>query len=431
MRLRYHPVLYPVVLLAGISLLVSGCGQTSGDDTAEDTPLSLALSFNEPILVGDLEDNAADAFLQTSPEGEVLLSWTETDPGEESHNNRNAFVARVTRDGQQLGEPRQMNNHPISGNGGENLAKFTIGTDGSVAAVWPVVGPVNHTGDLKVAYAEREGAFSPAIPLNDDQEVAKHGYTGIATAPDGKVYAAWLDGREEVVEGSEVYMAVSQDGGKTYGNNYSVSPAACNCCRPSMVFLEGGETIVLTYRIIEEGNVRNHVALRSTDGGKTFGDLVRISDDGWVSHGCPHAGISIVADSNDGLHAVWWTGGRSEEEAGIYYTYSGDGGKSFAPRQLISEAPPYIVMHAQVTVDKDDNIYATWVNVKDEKPHIFFAHRRAVEEEWSEIYPVSDSTWHNFFPVVTVDEQNVYVAWTERKEEGSRVKLRTAPLLGS
>jgi len=27
--------------------------------------------------------------------------------------------------------------------------------------------------------------------------------------------------------------------------------------------------------------------------------------------------------------------------------------------------------------------------------------------------------------------QNVYVAWTERKEEGSRVKLRTAPLLGS
>ena len=431
MRLRYHPVLFPVALLAGLSLLVSGCGQTSGDDTAEDTPLSMALSFNEPILVGDLEDNASDAYLQTSPEGEVFLSWTEIDPEAEGHNNGNAFIARVSLDTQQLGEPRQMNSHPISGNGGENLAKFTMGADGSVAAVWPVVGSEHHTGDLEVAYAEPDGAFSPAIPLNDDQEVAKHGYTGIATAPDGRVFAAWLDGREEVVEGSEVYMAISEDGGKTYGKNYSVSPAACHCCRPSMVFLDGGETIVLSYRIIEEGNVRNHVALRSTDGGKTFGDVIRISDDGWVSHGCPHAGISIVADSNDGLHAVWWTGGRSEEEAGIYYTYSGDGGRSFAPRQLISEAPPYIVMHTQVTVDKDNTLYATWVNVKDEKPHIFVAHRRTGEEEWSEGSQVSDGTLHNFFPVVTVDDQNVYVAWTERKEEGSRVKLRTAPLLGS
>lgn len=63
------------------------------------------------------------------------------------------------------------------------------------------------------------------------------------------------------------------------------------------------------------------------------------------------------------------------------------------------------------------------MNVKDEKPHIFVAHRRTGEED--------DATWHNFFPVLTVDDQNVYVAWTERKEEGSRVKLRTAPLLGS
>ncbi len=220
MRLRNHPGLFAVALLAGLSLLVSGCGQTSGDDTGEDTPFSMSLlTFNEPVIVGDLEDNASDAYLQTSPEGEVFLSWTEIDPEAEGHNNGNAFVARVNPGDQQLGEPRKMNSHPISGNGGENLAKFTMGADGSVAAVWPVVGSEHHTGDLEVAYAERDGAFSPAIPLNDDQEVAKHGYTGIATAPDGKVYAAWLDGREEVVEGSEVYMAISEDGGKTYGKN--------------------------------------------------------------------------------------------------------------------------------------------------------------------------------------------------------------------
>ena len=85
MRLRNHPGLFAVALLAGISLLVSGCGQTSGDDTGEDTPLSMALSFDEPILVGDFEDSAGDAYLQTSPEGEVFLSWTDRDPESESH----------------------------------------------------------------------------------------------------------------------------------------------------------------------------------------------------------------------------------------------------------------------------------------------------------------------------------------------------------
>ncbi len=103
MRLRNHPGLFAVALLAGLSLLVSGCGQTSGDDTGEDTPFSMALSLNEPIQVGDFEDSAADAYLQTSSEGEVFLSWTDRDPESESHNNGNAFVARVNPGDQQLG----------------------------------------------------------------------------------------------------------------------------------------------------------------------------------------------------------------------------------------------------------------------------------------------------------------------------------------
>jgi hypothetical protein len=80
-------------------------------------------------------------------------------------------------------------------------------------------------------------------------------------------------------------MAVSEDGGKTFGSNYSIANNACPCCRPSILFLEGGKTIVVAYRIVPPDNVRNHVLIRSTDGGKTFSDPVTISDDGWVSYG--------------------------------------------------------------------------------------------------------------------------------------------------
>ena len=55
----------------------------------------------------------------------------------------------------------------------------------------------------------------------------------------------------------------------------------------------------------------------------------------------------------------------------------------------------------------------------------------AGQEEWSPIYNASDTTWNALYPMVTVDDQRLYVAWTERKGEASQVKLRTAPLVGN
>ena len=171
--------------------------------------------------------------------------------------------------------------------------------------------------------------------------------------------------------------------------------------------------------------------IRSTDGGETFGDPVLISDDGWVASFCPGAGIAIDVDTEDRIHAVWWTGGRKPDEAGIYHTYSENGGKSFAPRQLISEATADTVLHTQVAVDKNDTVYAVWQGVLEDRAQLFLAHSRAGTGEWSQTYRVNDSTWNGFYPMVSVDDEKLYVAWTERKGEASRVKLRTAPLVAN
>jgi len=189
---------------------------------------------------------------------------------------------------------------------------------------------------------------------------------------------------------------------------------------------------VLSYRFVTKPeNVRNHVVIRSTDGGRTFGEPVAISDDGWTSEGCPHAGASITADGRGSIHSVWWTGGRTDDEAGIYYTYSEDGGQSFLPRELIAEASPKAVLHTQVRADTDGNLYAVWVNIQNEQRQIFLAHRRTGAAEWSEIEQLSDGTENALFPMLAVDEDRLYVTWTERKGETSQVKVRTALLSDS
>jgi hypothetical protein len=426
------------LVLVCISLGLSGCSGTRGDDSSvsEDVSVQPIFPFSESIIVSDPEGRGADSYLTTSDSGKVFMSWTEDNPVE----GRNLFIATVASGGQQVSEIRQVNHGPVAGHGGENLAKFAVTADEDVWAIFQPVSHIHHRSTVAASHAESGGPFSPEVRLNDDRSAAeesKANFTAIGTSPDGRIFALWLDGRSDD-EAKKVFVAVSEDGGRTFSKNYPVSDAVCPCCRPAIEFLDGGKTVVIAYReyaipsgYIEPDNVRNHVMIRSTDGGKTFSDPVLISDDGWVAYGCPHAGISMSSDSQNRIHVAWWTGGRTPDEAGIYYSYSEDSGKSFAPRQLISKAPDDTVLHTRVIVDKNDTVYATWEDLKEKGSLIFLAHRSAGKEDWSQIYQVSDGTWNASYPMLAVDDENLYVAFTERKGEEAHVRLQTSPLVGN
>ncbi|MFB3141492.1 MAG: sialidase family protein [Acidobacteriota bacterium] len=445
MRSRFSLTL--VALASGLVIL-SGCSGTRGDDTVATT-----ITFNEPVTVGDLERNPADSFLRVAPNGDVLLSWTEQEPGAKA-DGRNFLIATVDSEGNLSSEVRQMNDRPgeLSSHGGENVAKFAVNADSGISGVWTTRGPDYHTGNIWYAHGEATGSFDPSVRLNDDESNQwNHAFSALATAPDGKMYAAWMDGRNRGIIGfdnsdptkinkrvydlpnSQLFMGVSEDGGATWGPNYPISDfEVCSCCRPTIVFVDEGETMVMSYRLVRDDYLRDQVMVRSTDGGKTFSDPVYISEDGWVTEACPHAGVSIETDSQDRIHALWWTAGRVEEEAGIYYNYSADGGRSFAPRQLISRTPAKTVLHAMLTVDKNDTVWAAFEDLKGESTRkLYLTYLDAETGEWSEHYELSDDTRNALFPVVVADDSNLYVSWTERKGETAQVKLQTIELAGN
>ena len=85
-----------------ISLVLSGCGSSQGDDSSFEP----GLSFREPMTVGNPEGNPSGPYLVTSKTNKVLMSWTEENRDGEG---RNILIATVTRDGRLLDEIRQMN----------------------------------------------------------------------------------------------------------------------------------------------------------------------------------------------------------------------------------------------------------------------------------------------------------------------------------
>lgn len=457
--------------LVSVILVTAALTLAIGTASNAETSQPSALIFDDTINLGNTERRPADQFLVATADGRILLSWTEAG---EKPRSRNAYIADLSSQDIAVDQPHRINDQSgrVHFYGGDNRAKFTVAPDGSVTAIWAATLAEFRTGEMRTAHAGKDSAFIPSARLNDDGLAVNHAFATIATSPNGKVYAAWIDGRNrEFVrmgepispaemrkdikmrdltipdsllnapprprkiykhEHAQLFMAVSEDGGKTFGVNYPISGMrVCPCCVPNIAFLDGGETVVVSYRFVTEDYLRDSVVIRSTDGGKTFGEPIYISEDGWVANFCPHAGASMIADRSGIIHSLWFTVGRSDEDAGIYYTHSDDGGVTFAPRELLARTPAHTVLHTQIVVDDEDRLWAAWENILEQDPQIFIAHRASDDPTWSDVYQVSDGEEIAMLPTLAAESARVYVAWTELKGESSEVKLRTASLVGN
>jgi hypothetical protein len=169
-------------------------------------------------------------------------------------------------------------------------------------------------------------------------------YGDIAVAPNGDVAVSWLDLTRFVVasEASEgapsgapisipdeadFHVAVSKDGGVTFGTPVLVDSAACICCRTAIASAPHGGFQAL-WRHVFLGNVRDPVSARVDVAGKV-GVPVRLHEDGWVLGGCPDIGPDVLVESDGAVRAAWYTGAKGR--TGLYSSRSLDGRSFSAP----------------------------------------------------------------------------------------------------
>ena len=178
---------------------------------------------------------------------------------------------------------------------------------------------------------------------------------------------------------------------------------------------------------MDDHQIRNHVLRKSIDGGRTFAAPVLISNDGWQVPSCPHSGPSIGRDSRGWLHVTWFTLGRTESEAGIYYGVSTDGGKSFQPRRLVHANTAPEILFSTLTVGNNDTVYLAWSNLDgDNGAQVFVRSLSPNGRFWGPIQQLSNAQGNASRPVLALLQDRLHVAWTETDGENSRVVLRNA-----
>ena len=305
-----------------------------------------ASSDKQPIRVSAENTDAAEPALATGPDGTVYVAWVEHRP------NREADVMIRRIDSTQIPAPPVRVN-PVSGAATAwrgDPPTVSISHDGTVSVGWTarVDSGSSHGTDVYVSQSH-DGArsFNVPVKVNDDTRPAQHGMHSMAIADDGRIYVAWLDERNvsqpvpsEKAEGHhmesnrEVFMALSEDGGRTFQSNRRVAVDACPCCKTAIA-TGADHRVYLSWRQVLPGNFRHIAVASSADSGKTFSEPVIVSDDRWVLAGCPVSGPAITAGAGARVRVLWYSEGNAGA-TGLYWSESRDGGRTFSPRESLN-----------------------------------------------------------------------------------------------
>jgi hypothetical protein len=194
----------------------------------------------------------------------------------------------------------------------------------------------------------------------------------------------------------------------------AIATGVCYCCKTAMAVGKDG-AVYAAWRHVYPGSVRDIAFTMSRDGGNTFEQPVRVSDDHWVLDGCPENGPAMTVGGDHRIHVVWatlvpGTFSDSEPTLALFYAMSQDG-RQFTMRQRIpTEGFP---RHPQIALGPHGDVVVVWDEQAGGNRRIAMARgtvdangraqfvRQGITDDASAAYPV----------VATADSDTI-VAWT-------------------
>ena len=197
-------------------------------------------------------------------------------------------------------------------------------------------------GELLAFHSKDAGKTwaGPAV-VNDVPRSAREGLHGFAVAPDGRLFATWLDLRDVAGARTQLFGAESADGGATWSANRRVyrAPAGqtvCECCHPSAIFNPAGDPTVMWRNGVD--GARDMWSATRAAGATEFGPAAKFGTGTWLLKACPMDGGAVFHDRNH-LASVW------QRDGSVYFCLE-DG----AEKLLGKGTQPVALATAQRTV---------------------------------------------------------------------------------
>jgi hypothetical protein len=283
--------------------------------------------------------------------------------------------------------------------------------------------PGTYDYDVVIAISGDGGSTwgSPFI-LHDDGIKAEHGFASMLPLPDNRVAITWLDGRE---------MAGGHDDGHgDMGLRYAeigpdgvvvaealLDSRTCECCTTTIAATPDGPLVA--WRDRSETEVRDISHSRLVGGRWT--ETRSLHDDGWKIEGCPVNGPQSDS-SGDRLAIAWFT--AAEGVGRVKLSFSSDGGATFEPPVLLA-AGENVVGYVDVVLVAEDRALVVWM--QDEGDRLDLVGREATGDGRMgvPIVQATTSRGRTGFPRLARSGDELLLAWNE-KGDSPRIHVARA-----
>jgi hypothetical protein len=161
----------------------------------------------------------------------------------------------------------------------------------------------------------------------------------------------------------------------------------------------------------------------SRDGGRTFTDPVRVSEDKWELDGCPENGPAIAVDPSSRVHIVWptLTTENGQETLALFYATSGDG-RTFSKRVRIPTAGASF--HPQLVLTRKGTLLVAWDEATQGGRKVRFA--RGTPDAGGDIVftPIAATeTVRGSYPAIAATTDGAVAAWMNTGAADSRITV--------
>lgn len=231
---------------------------------------------------------------------------------------------------------------------------------GRMTAVWFEQNPAapgghggHHEGSYHARYsvsADGGATWGTSAPVSAESRAVE--FVALQPLPDGRLLAAWLDGRAGE-DGMQLWSRVL-DGAQTTPDTL-VDPLVCDCCQLAFTLLPDGGAL-LAYRGRTKAEVRDMRVARYRAG--RWETPQPLSADHWQIAACPVNGPRL-AQAGDRTVGVWFTGAGGQ--ARVKLAASTDQGQSFGPPRQVDLGRPQGRLDAAALPDGSTAV--TWLEM--------------------------------------------------------------------
>jgi hypothetical protein len=300
-------------------------------------------------------------------------------------------------------------------------------SDGTLVAHWlQENGPDPEAYNLRLAWSKDGGAtWSQPVSPHHDGTQTQHGFASLFDAPGGGLGLVWLDGRATNPDSPNATDNMSLRT-TVYGKDFrqlretAIDTRVCDCCPTSVSITSEGP--IVAYRDRSAKEVRDIYVSRLVAGRWTA--PLPVHRDNWEIEACPVNGPAVSARGRT-VVVAWFTAVNDAGRA--WAALSRDGGRTFGQPVRLDDAAS--TGHVGVELLQDGAAIASWVEFANERSQ-FRVRRVESDGSRSVAVPVAGTGEGRIggIPRIAASRNQLVLAWTETANGASRVKTARASM---